>query len=149
MFGKSDHDKRAYIIYHLRLCDAQNPTEKILDRLNLISIVIQNHLLDEYIDEVSEQYNQLINDFNNFKDISIDAVFISKGRELNKMYKDYLSFEKKELELDSFLNNELTTALRCKFGFNPLEDNELLSQAIRFENPNSKFVKGIKQSPAL
>jgi hypothetical protein len=148
MFGKSDNEKRTYIIYHLRLCDVNKPSEKIIERLNLISIVIQSHLLDEYIDQISDKYIKLVNDFSQFNDISIDAAFTAEGKNLNKMYKDYLSFEEKEAELDNFLDNDLTTALRCKFGFNPLEDNELLSLAIRFENPKSSFIKGIKQSPA-
>lgn len=148
MFGKSDQEKRLYIIYHLRLYDVKSPYDKIIERLNIISIVIQSHLLDECIDEISSKYKQLVNDFNKFKDISIDAAFASEGKCLNKMYKDYLCFEKKETELDNFLNNDLTIALSCKFGFNPLEDSESLSQAIRLENPKFTFVKGIKQSPA-
>lgn len=148
MFGKSDYEKKAYIIYHLRLCDINAPNDKVRVKLHMLYKVIKYELLDDYSDSLKNKYKKLIHEFAQFDDISIENAFMAEGSELSKLYKLFLRFEKKEKELTLFFDNELTMALRLKYGFNPLEDNDALKDAILLEYGEINIHNALK-SPAL
>jgi hypothetical protein len=146
MFGKKA--KKETVINNLQLNKANSLKQKHQDKLNKIGMVIKYKLLDDYCDFIKSQLSYYTDEFNKVDYINVTHVEFADSEEFQKIYDDFLNFLKVEEDFFDFLENNLIISLRTKYGFNPLEDNELLTTAIQLEHGNDvKINNDIELSP--
>ena len=139
--------KKEAVINNLILNNTASLKEKNQAKLKRLGLVVKYKLLDDYCDFIKNQFNHFSEEFSKVAYINVTKVEFANNDEFKQIYEDFMEFLKTEEEFYDFLENTLVVSLRTKYGFNPLEDDELLTMAIQFEHGKDINIKELQLSP--
>jgi hypothetical protein len=132
MFGNKA--KKAAIINILKLNNLTNLQEKNIHKVRQLGLVIKYQLLDDFCDYLKKQHDYYVIEFDKAKSITVQAVEDASRSEFKDIYILFENFLETEENFYIFLESKVILSLREKYGFNPLEDDDILQMAIEFEH---------------
>lgn len=132
MFGNKA--KKQAIINILELNNLTNLRDKNLNQIRQLGLVIQHQLLDDFCDYLKKQHDYFRIEFEKAKFINSDKVKNSSRSEFKDIYLAFESFLKTEEDFYNFLETKVILSLREKYGFNPLENFDVLKMTIELEH---------------
>lgn len=130
----SNKAKKEAIINILKLNNLTNLQEKNIHKVRQLGLVIKYQLLDDFCDYLKKQHNYYTIEFNKAKSITVQTVEDASRSEFKDIYILFKSFLETEENFYIFLENKVILSLREKYGFNPLEDDDILQMTIKLEH---------------